>query len=182
MRSWVLAAWLAAAGLAVASTLTGCAAVRDQVPGCGAPLRLAIIAQSVPSASYVPCIRQLPQGWTTSSFDPARGAMSFTLNSDRAPGRPVTVRLAAWCKPGAASSAPPRAPGVLTYTRLYSLSPRVTGRLYDVFPGGCVTYSFNFSLGQQISLMEEFEFAVGLYSRQQLRLILKQELGVELDP
>ena len=181
-RPWVLAGWLAAAGLAVASTLTGCAAVRDEVPGCGAPLRLAIIAQSVPSASYVPCIRQLPQGWTTSSFDPLRGATRFTLNSDRAPGSPVTIRLVPRCSPGAASSVPPRAPGVLTFTRLYSLSPRVTGRLYDVFPGGCVTYSFSFPLGVHIGLMEEFESAVGLYSRQQLRVTLEQQLGVELDP
>ncbi len=182
VRPWLYAASLAAAGLAVASTLTGCAAARDQVPGCRAPLRLAIIAQSVPSASYVPCIRQLPQGWTTSSFDPLRGATSFTLNSDRAPGNPVTVLLVARCRPGAASSVPPRAPGVLTFTRLYSLSPRVTGRLYDVFPGGCVTYSFSFPLGPHIGLMEEFESAVGLYSRQQLRVTLERQLGVELDP
>ncbi len=144
VRPWLYAASLAAAGLAVASTLTGCAAARDQVPGCRAPLRLAIIAQSVPSASYVPCIRQLPQGWTTSSFDPLRGATSFTLNSDRAPGNPVTVLLVARCRPGAASSVPPRAPGVLTF--------------------------------------EEFESAVGLYSRQQLRVTLERQLGVELDP
>ncbi|HUY51146.1 MAG TPA: hypothetical protein VMV92_36490 [Streptosporangiaceae bacterium] len=181
-RPRVLAAGLAAAGLAAASTLTGCATASDPVPGCGAPLRLAIIAQSVPGASYVPCIRQLPQGWTTSSFDPARGATSFTLNSDRAPGEPVTVRLAAGCRPGRATPSPPRAPGVATYTWLASISPRVTGRLYDVFPGGCVTYRFDFPLGPHIGLMEEFGSAIGLYSRQQLRRTLKQELGVELDP
>jgi len=30
--------------------------------------------------------------------------------------------------------------------------------------------------------MEQFEQAVDLYPRQQLRLVLKQELGVELNP
>ena len=30
--------------------------------------------------------------------------------------------------------------------------------------------------------MEQFEEAVGLYPRQQLRLVLKQKLGVELNP
>jgi hypothetical protein len=30
--------------------------------------------------------------------------------------------------------------------------------------------------------MEQFEEAIGLYSRQQLRLILQHRLGVELDP
>ena len=59
---------------------------------------------------------------------------------------------------------------------------RFAGRLYDVFPGGCVTYSFDFGPGSQIELMEQFQRAVGLYPRQQLRLVLKQELGVELNP
>lgn len=173
----VLAAVLLAAGM-----LTGCAALRDTVPGCGEPLRLAIIAQSVPGAAYLPCIRQLPQGWTTSAFDPVRGSTTFALNSDRAPGRPVQVRLAAACRLDGATPSPPRAPGVLTYTRLTPITSRVAGRLYDVFPGGCVSYSFNFDLGPHIALMEQFETAIGLYSRQQLRLTLKRKLGVELDP
>ena len=45
-----------------------------------------------------------------------------------------------------------------------------------------MTYSFDFGSGSQIEPMEQFEQAVGLYSRQQLRLVLKQELGVELNP
>ena len=50
-----------------------------------------------------------------------------------------------------------------------------------MFPSGCVTYTFDFSHGSQIALMEQFKAAVGLYPRQQLRLVLKQELGVELN-
>jgi hypothetical protein len=177
---WPLAASLAA--VLLAAPLAGCATSNGTVPRCDDPLRLAIIAQSVPGAAYVPCIRELPQGWTTSGFDPARGGTTFLLNSDRAPGRPVTVRLAVTCRTGRASPSPPRAPGVLTYTRLTSISPRFVGRLYDVFPGGCVSYSFNFTTGPHIALMEQFEGAIGLYPRQQLRLVLKHKLGVELNP
>jgi hypothetical protein len=177
-----LSALLTTVVLAAAATLTGCAGFGDTVPGCGDPLRLAIIAQSVPSASYLPCIRSLPQGWSTSGFDPSQDGTSFLLNSDRSPGQPVTVRLTAICTIGGAGPSPPRAPGVLTYTRLTSISPRFAGRLYDVFPGGCVSYTFDFALGSQIALMEQFEEAVGLYPRQQLRLVLKQKLGVEFNP
>jgi len=177
-----LAAALAAMTLAAGTSLTGCAAVSHAVPGCGEPLRLAIIAQSLPSASYLPCIRTLPQGWSTSAFAPSQTGTSFLLESDRSPGRPVVVRLTPVCAPGDASPSPPRAPGVITYTRLTSIAPRFAGTLYDVFPGGCVTYAFNFTLGSQIALMEQFEQAVGLYPRQQLRLVLKRELGVELSP
>ena len=177
-----LSALLATVMLAAAAALTGCADFSDTVPSCGDPLRLAIIAQSVPGASYLPCLHDLPQGWNTSGFDPSQDGTSFLLNSDRSPGQPVTVRLTATCTAGGASPSPPRAPGVLTYTRLDSISPRFAGRLYDVFPGGCVSYTFDFALGSQIALMEQFEEAVGLYPRQQLRLVLKQKLGVELNP
>jgi hypothetical protein len=163
-------------------SLTGCASFSATIPGCGDPLRLAIIAQSVPGAAYIPCIRELPQGWSTSGFDPARGGTTFMLNSDRSLGRPVQVQLAATCKIGGASPSPPRAPGVLTYTRLTSIFPRFAGSLYDVFPGGCVRYRFDFTTGPHIALMEQFEGAIGLYPRQQLRLDLQHKLGVELNP
>jgi hypothetical protein len=94
----------------------------------------------------------------------------------------VIVRLTAGCDVKGASPSPPQAPGVLIYTRLYSISPRFAGTLYDVFPGGCVSYRFDFGSGSQIELIEQFEQAVGLYPRHQLRLVLKQELGVELNP
>jgi hypothetical protein len=173
---------LAAVMLAAGAALTGCASAGNPVPGCRDPLRLAIVAQSVPSASYLPCIRDLQPGWTTSGFDPSQDGTSFLLDSDRSPGQPVTVRLTAGCRISGASPSPARAPGVLSYTRLDSIRPRFAGRLYDVFPGGCVTYTFDFSDGSQIALMEQFKSAVGLYPRQQLRLVLKQELGVELNP
>jgi hypothetical protein len=165
-----------------AVTLAGCATSAGAVPGCGDPLRLAIVAQSVPSASYLPCIRDLRPGWTTAGFDPTQDGTSFRLDSDRSPGRPVTVRLTTACRISGASPSPARAPGVVSYTRLDSIRPRFAGRLYDVFPGGCVTYTFDFGHGSQIALTEEFQAAVGLYPRQQLRLVLKRKLDVELNP
>jgi len=164
-----------------ASMLTGCATLHDPVPSCGDPLRLAIIAQSVPGAGYVPCIGQLSEGWSSSAFEPQDRGTSFVLNSDRSPGQPVQVRLRASCAINGASPSPPRAPGVLTYTRLTSVSPRFTGTIYDVFPGGCVSYRFDFTTGPHIALMEQFESAIGLYPRQQLRLTLEKKLGVRLD-
>ena len=181
VRGW-LSALVATVTLAAAAALTGCGSFSDTVPACADPLRVAIIAQSVPGAAYLPCIRDLPPGWETSGFNPSRDGTGFQLDSDRSPGQPVTVRLTASCRTAGASPSPARAPGVITYTRLSSISPRFAGTLYDVFPGGCVIYSFDFASGSQIALMEQFQDAVGLYPRQQLRLVLKQKLGVELDP
>ncbi len=187
-RRWsrLVAAVAATAALVAAIFLTGCSAIpRNTVPGCGEAQRLAIIAQSVPSASYVPCIAPagLPPGWRATAFDPASGGTNFLLQSDRNPGRPVRVSLTAGCAFARATPEPARAPGVRTYLWYDSISPRFTGTLYDVFPGGCVTYSFDFVQGpDHIALMEQWEAAVGLYPRQQLRLDLRNKLGVELDP
>ncbi len=184
-RMWVRPAAAAAVAItATATALTGCAVVSgNTVPGCGDAQRLAIIAQSVPSASYVPCITGLPPGWRATSFDPASGGTSFLLQSDRDPGRPVRVSLTADCAFARATPQPARAPGVRTYLWLGTISSRFAGTVYDVFPGGCVTYSFDFVPGpDHIALMEQWEGAAGLYSRQQLRLDLRKELGVELDP
>ena len=109
-----LSVLLAIVIFAVAATLTGCAASRGTVPGCSEPLRLAIIAQSVPSASYVPCISGLEPGWNTSGFNPTQDGTGFLLNSERSPGQPVTVRLTATCNVSGASPSPARAPCVLT--------------------------------------------------------------------
>lgn len=184
-RPWRRRTASALAVFAAAAALTGCAALHEEVPRCGDAQRLAIVAQSVPGASYVPCLNPLPQGWDTAAFDPASGSTRFLLQSDRAPGRPVRVELTARCRvAGASPWSTPRADGVLTYTRLTATRPSYTGTIYDVFPGGCVVYSFDFdsSKGQHIAAMEQFESAVGLYPRQQLRLELAKKLGVELDP
>lgn len=172
-----------AAMLAAVGTLTGCASSQNTVPRCGDSERLAIIAQSVPTASYVPCILRLPQGWDASAFDPKTGGTRFLLTSDRAPDQPVTVELTSRCVVTGDSPEPARADGVLTYMRPTSTSPIYAGILFDVFPGGCVVYRFGFTRGPtSIVLMAEWPNSVGLYPRQQLRLDLRKKLGVELEP
>jgi hypothetical protein len=136
----------------------------------------------VPSASFVPCIEQLPAGWAVPSFRIQRGVTEFSLLSDRDPGHAVQVRLGPTCDLAGATPTTPRAPGVRSYLHLSSIDPRYVGTLYDVFPGGCVTYRFDLQRGPHIAVIQEFEQAVALMSRHQLRLLLHQKLGLGLDP
>ena len=163
-------------------TTSGCSSVTDTLPACTSVTRLAVVAQSVPSAAYLPCLRALPTGWESEDFDPTTGGTRFTLLSDRADGRTVDVRLQRHCDVTGASPEPPRTVGGRTYLRLRSISPRFSGTLYDVFPGGCVSYQVDFARGPHIALMEQLQAAVGLVPRRQLRLELRHQLGVELDP
>ncbi len=183
LNGWARRRVIAATCLAVLFGVTSCSiGTAAQVPRCGSIERVALIAQSVPSTSYVPCISALQQGWTSSGLHVRNGETRFTLRSDRSPDHPVQVELSAVCAVGAATPFPPRTAGGRTYLQLRGIDPRYTGTMYDVFPGGCVSYRFDFQRGPHIALMVEFEAAVGFVSRQQLRLDVRRHLGVRLDP
>jgi hypothetical protein len=167
---------------AIAGTLlTACSNPTGSLPECEAGPRLATIAQSVPSASYVPCIEQLAEGWTAGQLDAGRGSTRFALLPHRAGARTVDVAFEETCDSRGATPAPPRAEGVRTSVKLASVSPRYAGTIFDVFPGGCVSYRFDFARGPHIGLMEDLGDTVGLFSRRQLRVDLHDQLGVELD-
>lgn len=170
------------AALLAAVPTTACGTSAPSLPRCNAVERLALVAQSVPSAGYLPCITDLPAGWRSSDFSIQNGRTRVKLISDRAPGHPVSVQLSASCDAGSATPLPPRTSGGRTYLLLRSIDPRYAGILFDVFPGGCVTYRFDFERGRHIALMAELQSAVGFVARRQLRLEVRRELGVQLGP
>jgi hypothetical protein len=173
-------ALLAAALLAAPLALGGCSAAVRSAPGCTQWERLGLVAQSVPSTSYVPCVLTTPPGWHTDQLSVRDGATTFALVSDRAAGHAVDVTLHRSCDPAGATPIPPRTPGGRSMLRLRSIDPRYAGTLFDVFPGGCVTYRFDFERGPHIALMAELESTVGFVPRAVLRLQLRRHLDVEL--
>ena len=177
------ARWVAPlVAVAVSSTvLTACSEARGSLPECEAGHRLGTVAQSVPAASYVPCLRQLAEGWTAGNLDIRRGSTRFDLIPGRSGARTVKVSFQETCDASGATPAPPRAEGVRTSIKLESVSPRYTGTLFDVFPGGCVRYRFDFARGPHIALMEALGDTVGLFSHRELRASLQDQLGIELD-
>jgi hypothetical protein len=161
--------------------LTGCGGARLAMPACRADRRLGIVAQSVPGAAYVPCIERLAPGWSFAGLHVEDGSTSFTLRSDRS-RVPVRIRFRAACDVGRATPVAARAEGVRTFELVRSIAPRYAARQLDVFAGGCVTYDFDFARGPHIALTDELLGAVGLFSRQELRIGLARHLGVRLDP
>jgi hypothetical protein len=169
---------LVAAAVVVAS---GCADAGIAAPRCEPGQRLGIVAQSVEGAAYLPCVADLPPGWSLESFEVDDDGTELSLRSDRA-DRDVQVRLAERCEVGRATPIAPRGEGVRTYQLSESVAPRYAGRFHDVFSGGCVTTTFDFARGPHIALLDELQQAVRLYPRRQLRQELEDELGIDLDP
>lgn len=150
-------------------------------PRCEPSPRLAIIAQSVETAAYLPCIADLPPGWSFTRLDVSDAGTRISLASDRA-DQAVEVELVPSCNVRGATPIEPSDEGVRTYNRVETIDPRFSGKTLDVFPGGCVVTSYSFERGPHVALIAELTDAVGLFSRRELRQGLEVELGVKLDP
>ena len=178
MRATTRAA--AVGALAVGLALGGCAP-GDPAPTCDATSRLGIVAQSVDTAAYVPCVAELPAGWSVEDVSIDDDGTTVSLRSDRA-DQEAEVTLVESCDVSRATPIEPRDEGVRSYNEVEAIEPRFAGRFLDVFPGGCVVSRYDFERGPHVALTAELRDAVGLVSRRQLRQELRDDLGITLDP
>jgi len=143
----------------------------------------------VPSATMIPCISELPAGWSFSGSEFGDGASRFWLDSDRAGLRAVEVDLTATCDTSEAVAIPPSPDeaGAHVYTEPIALRPALQANRYIVFPGGCVTYRYRFRADASTTLSLEAEEALSFFPRvalvKQVREFLGQTLcGAEAPP
>jgi hypothetical protein len=170
------------AAIAVAAlSLVSCGTNELAAPRCTATQRLGIVAQSVPSAAFVPCVATLPAGWHVQTFEVERARTRLSLRSDRA-ARPVEIVFDSACDVRGASPVAPRSTGIRSYLHVTSIDPDYRGTQFDVFPGGCLTETFVFARGPHIALIDDLRTAVDLYPRAELRALLRQKQGIRLDP
>lgn len=154
-----------------AMTLTGCAGGQSTsgMPTCSRLDQhvLVLEAQSVPSATELPCVSELPAGWTYSGFDIRDGSARFWLDNDRAGIHAAEVELTASCdvSQAVAVDADPDEAGTKVYQEPTSLPPGFTGVRYLVFPGGCISYRYSFGKDAPATLTLEAQQALSLVPR-----------------
>ena len=141
-------------------------------------------AQSVPSASLVPCVRSRLPGWTVADVAVNDGRSVITLDHDRAGTGAAVLRLAAACYPAGAVQALPPAPGVRRYQRVDRSTGAFRATWYDRFPGGCLTYRLHSTSDLTGSFAAELPGLLGFTSRDTLRQALSQRSNgqLQLDP
>jgi hypothetical protein len=141
-------------------------------------------AQSVPSASLVPCVRTRVPGWTVGDVAVNNGRSVITLDHDRAGKGAVVVRLTARCDTAGAIESPSPAPGVRRYQRIDPATSVFSATWYDRFAGGCVTYRLHSSSDVEGSFAIELPGLLGYTSRNTLRQTLDQRSSgrLQLDP
>jgi membrane-associated phospholipid phosphatase/serine/threonine-protein kinase RIO1 len=154
--------------------------------GCTHMEPLWLEAQSVPSASLVPCIRALPVGWTLTEVAVNDGRLEINFDHDRAGVGAAVMRLTAACEPVGAVKLPVTKPPVRQ--RYQRIEPRTDGfmamTLYERFPGGCVTTRLKARASYLAQLTSEASLALGFTTRQELRQVLNTRSGgrLRLDP
>jgi hypothetical protein len=171
-------------GLVVLMTLLpACANSRNAVVSCRLDEpSLLLTAQSVPSATLVPCVAELPAGWSYAGADIRSGWARFWLDSDRGGMHAVEVELTPTCDTSAAVEVRP-APdeaGARVYAEPIALEPALWANRYVVFAGGCTTYRYRFVPDAPSTLSLEAEEALGFFPRPALVRDVEERLGVTL--
>jgi tRNA A-37 threonylcarbamoyl transferase component Bud32/membrane-associated phospholipid phosphatase len=143
-----------------------------------------LLAQSVPSASLVPCLRSLPAGWTVAQVTVNNGRSVIPLSHDRAGAGVLVVRLTAACDTRGATEVRSDRAQVRRYQRIDRLGPRFEATRFDRFPGGCVTAQADAPAAYRAEITGELSAILGYTTRQTLEQALEQRSGgrLRLDP
>lgn len=179
-RSLVVFACLAAVALpgcdAGLTTTTG-------VPACEPSGELVTIAQAVPTARFVPCIRSFPVGWSFGGMEIEDGEASFWLRNDRVGPRAARVTLTPSCDTTGATRVPSDGGATRRSLRIDELGTRDRGTWLHEFSGGCVTFAFSVREGTYDldRFNVELDDAIDLFPRAALAEEVERRYGAELD-
>lgn len=186
---------LARALPALVVLLTGCSAVTvsspEGVPGCAhgdVPLSngVVLLAQSVPTASWVPCLREtaMTMGWRFAGMDAHRGSASVWLDSDRAGRRAIVVTLTGSCDVDGATEVPTDHPGMRRFERVHQVTPRFEGERSYAFDGGCLTVTLSVGGADRVEPLAVAATVIDVVRRSQVQQRVREltDGRLSLDP
>jgi tRNA A-37 threonylcarbamoyl transferase component Bud32 len=151
-------------------------------PNCGTDSVMILMAQSVPSATAVPCIATVPAGWSFGGIEVKRGQSRFWLDSDTAGDGAVRATLSPRdeCSVADATQVPSDELGMRRYERPEQLPPSLQSTRYYLFPGGCVMYEFRFDSDATSALLFDAESALAFQPRAELVEEVRSRNGLRL--
>jgi membrane-associated phospholipid phosphatase/tRNA A-37 threonylcarbamoyl transferase component Bud32 len=152
--------------------------------GCGDLEPLWLMAQSVPSASLIPCLQLVPADWKVAEVAVNNGRSVITLDHDRGGRAAMVVRLTAACDLAGATEVTSEQQGARRYLRVDRTSTEFSATRAYTFPGGCVTQRFRAAGPSAFRLSDTASTEFGFITREELRQALSQRSNgrLELDP
>src|SRR4029450_492798 len=155
------------------------APIQAQTLRCEPHEPLLLMAQSVPTASLVPCVEILPVGWTLGDVVVADDRSRFTMTSDR--GGVLVAELPASCDLAGAVEQTSEQPGARRHLRAERNAAGIAITRIYTFPGGCVTQRLGAPEASRQRLAGESSFALGFTTRDALAAALRRDSGGRLD-
>jgi membrane-associated phospholipid phosphatase/tRNA A-37 threonylcarbamoyl transferase component Bud32 len=152
--------------------------------GCADLEPLWLMAQSVPSASLIPCLQLVPVDWKVAEVAVNNGRSVITLDHDRGGRAAMVVRLTASCDLTGATEVTSEQQGARRYLRVDPNTTEFSATRAYTFPGGCVTQHFSAAGPSALRLSDTASTEFGFITRQELRQALSQRSHgrLELDP
>jgi hypothetical protein len=135
---------------------------------------LLLLAQSVPTAARLPCVRALAVGWTFQRLNARSAQTRFFLDSDREGSHAVTVTLARSCDVTGAAEVTSDQPGTQRFEREQPGTSRFRADRYYVYRGGCVRYQLNLRNRADAESMRAISDMLQLVDRELLRRYVHQ--------
>ncbi|MGY1740834.1 MULTISPECIES: hypothetical protein [unclassified Blastococcus] len=164
-------------GASVSLEMPACAEGEDEHAANG----VVLMAQSVPTASWVPCVEAVPQGWHFGGLDARSGSARFWLDSDRDGARAIEVRFERRCDTEGATAVPTDREGLSRMERVTQLTPEFHGRRFYLFEGGCITVVLTLKgeyRGEPLALATR---GIGVVDREVLAAQVRADSGDRLD-
>lgn len=179
IRRALLAVAVAVPLLSSCSPQTGQAELGGRIePLCHEPTAaLLLLAQTVQSATKLPCIAGYPAGWSYGGDDFRKGSGTFWLDSAIAGEHAVEIQLLPSCD---ATGEPIDVPDVTGIEGSASTGAQGQTRWYE-FDGGCIEQTIALgSAGFDAGLLREAELTLGFIDRKELAATLQRDYGVAL--
>jgi len=171
-----------AVALAAALMAPACGAAQDNArPVCGYGDPTLLMAEAVPSATLVPCVRSLPVGWHFHGFEAERGNAGFALDSEQAGTQALVVSVAPSCRPeGSPASSDER--GTQLFRRGANPSAGYAATWWYRYAGGCTIYRIELPSGPVANLIGQIRSGLSFTRRAELDRASRAHVGVGLGP
>jgi hypothetical protein len=164
-----------------------------QSPGTGSPAPLCrmvdgqtagglvLMAQSVPTAQVLPCLRRLPEGWTVGGFNARKGQTRLWLTVGRENRTALNVVLQRRCNLNGFSEVQSDVAGTARFDRQTSAGAVLRGNRAYVYPGSCLRYDYALL---DASALPVVKTAIGTIDRADIAAGVDQDSGghLRLDP
>jgi hypothetical protein len=145
--------------------------------------RMVLMAQSVPTASAVPCMRTKLDDWFLDDLDSwdGRTRIEFSRLIDEFA---LTIELTRTCDHRGAGETATDQPGTRRFDQRIRTGSSYRDRRFYLLPGACMTYEFKLTGTGAEEAAEDISRAIGFVSRDQLAGQVDRYSGgrLQLDP